>query len=471
MNGMVLGHNALTVNQRIKDLTQIEEFGWAKNGHSNSVRTVDTNSTGKIKMKLPESFLKARRALLLDHPFFGSLIMSLEPVIDPNCKTIWVDGRKLGFAETFFDTLPILEGAGVLAHEIMHCALEHQLRRGDRDPEIWNNSCDYVINPMIKKSGLPWPVGTLFDPAYEGKSAEEVYATLNTQKPQPEDGGDDENGDKQPASNGGNGQGESKPGQNPSQGDASGSQPIAGDGKGGNPTPSPTGEVRDAAGEDGQTPSPAEAREQGEEWKIAVQSAVNNAKGQGFFPAELDRIVTEILTPQVDWREELQKFFQNVSRTESSWMRPNRRFIGQGLYLPGMRTEAAGPLVVGIDTSGSIGAAVLAQFAAELTTIIEDTKPECVYVVYCDMRVTEVETFTADDLPLELHPRGGGGTDFRPVFDWVEKSGVHPDCLVYLTDLMGTFPQQAPEYPTIWGCTSSISQVPFGEVVNIKEVF
>jgi predicted metal-dependent peptidase len=413
---------------------------------------------------LPNSFLKARRALLLDHPFFGSLIMNLEPVIDPTCKSIWVNGRKLGFAETFFDALPTLEGAGVLAHELLHCALEHQLRRDDRDPKVWNDACDYVINPMVKKSGLPLPEKVLFNPAYEGQSAEEVYAALNTQKPQSEEGGEG-SGDNQAQTSGGGGDG-STPGQNTPQNAPGTPQLRPADGDRDNPT----GEVRDAADEDGQAISPAEAREQGEEWKIAVQQAVNNAKGQGFFPAELDHIVTEILKPRVDWREELRRFFQSVSRTDSTWSRPNRRFIGRGLYLPGMRTETAGPLVVGIDTSGSIGSVTLDLFAAELSAIIEDTQPERVYVVYCDAQVHGVEEFTADDLPLQLHPRGGGGTRFEPVFDWVESTGVQPDALVYLTDTYGSFPAQAPDYPVLWATTAG-THVPFGEVIQIKGVF
>ena len=418
-----------------------------------------------MNQKLLESFLKARRALLLDHPFFGNLVLNLDPAIDPSCKTIWVDGKRLGFNQTFFDALPIQVGAGVLAHEIMHCALEHQLRRGERDPKLWNDACDYVINPMIKKSGLPLPEKVLFDSAYEGKSAEEVYSILNNQKPQPEDS-DGDGGEKKPQNSGAEGD------QNTPQNAPGTPQPNANGAGIPNPTPSPTGEVRDATDESGQAPSPAEAGQHAEEWKIAVQQAVNNAKGQGFFPAELDRILTEILIPQVDWRKELRRFFQTVSRTESSWMRPNRRFIGRGLYLPGMRSEAAGPLVVGIDISGSINATVLAQFAAELTVIIEDTKPEQVYVVYCDAQVNGVTEFTVDDLPLELHPHGGGGTDFRPVFNWVERAEVQPNCLIYLTDMEGTFPQQPPDFPVLWAAIGQYNQEPpFGEVINIRKVF
>lgn len=422
-----------------------------------------------VQPKLPDSFLRARRALLLDHPFFGSLIMRLEPVIDEAQKTIWVDGKQLGFNTTFFDALEPEERVGVLAHEILHCALEHQLRRGDRDPKLWNDAADYVINPIVRKSGLKLPKNVLLNETYAGKSAEEVYATLNTQKPQPEGGGD-KGGQQQPTPQGsGQPAGQSDP-SNSTQADPGGSQPSPEGSNGAKPQPA-TGEVRDATGEDGQAPSPAETREQGEEWKIAVQSAVNNAKGQGFFPAELDRVAKEILTPKVDWREELRRFFQSVSRSESTWTQPNRRFIGAGLYLPGMRTEAAGPLVVGIDTSGSIGQRVLEQFAGELNAIVEDTKPERVYVVYCDAAVQMVEEYTADDLPIILKSKGGGGTDFRPVFDWVEKEGLQPDALVYLTDMMGSFPKQEPSYPTLWGSTSWHDKAPFGDVINIKEVF
>jgi len=415
---------------------------------------------------LPESFLRARRALLLDHPFFGSLILHLEPVIDTTQETIWVDGRKLGFNPALFDTLTIPEGAGVLAHEVLHCALEHHLRRGSRNHELWNTSCDYVINPIVRKSGLPLPTGVLENPQYDGKAAEEVYHILNTQKPQPEDWGGGPNLFNTPSNGQGEGTGQNSP-QNASQPLSSGSQPSPGAGSEGIPAPG-TGEVRDAAGEGGGQASPAEAKEQAENWKVRVQQAVNNAKGQGFFPADLDRFVGgTILTYEVPWKELTRRWFQSIGQSDISWSRPNRHVA----ELPGLRSQAAGTFVLGVDSSGSIGERLMSQFAGHVSEILEDVHPERLIVLYSDAQVHTVEEFTVSDMPLTLHPKGGGGTDFRPVFDWVEANGVSPDCVIYLTDMMGSFPQADPDYPTLWCSTSYIQKAPFGDVVNIKEQF
>ena len=62
--------------------------------------------------------------------------------------------------------------------------------------------------------------------------------------------------------------------------------------------------------------------------------------------------------------------------------------------------------------------------AAEISAILEDCRPEVVHVLYCDTAVADVETLSPDDLPLALKPEGGGGTDFRPPFDWVEQQGI-----------------------------------------------
>ena len=111
------------------------------------------------------------------------------------------------------------------------------------------------------------------------------------------------------------------------------------------------------------------------------------------------------------------------------------------------------------------------MFFAEMSGILEDPVLEVVHVVWSDARVHRTnEVHDVQDIALlraEPVP-GGGGTDFRPVFDWVVKEGIEPDCVVYLTDLMGTFPAHQPEYPVIWG-TIFDGSFPWGEKVLIPK--
>ena len=71
---------------------------------------------------------------------------------------------------------------------------------------------------------------------------------------------------------------------------------------------------------------------------------------------------------------------------------------------------------------------------------------------------------------------GRGGTDFRPVFQWVESEirsgGIDcPDAIIYLTDGYGSFPERAPDMPVLWVCApDSIKPegYPFGACLQIE---
>jgi predicted metal-dependent peptidase len=70
---------------------------------------------------------------------------------------------------------------------------------------------------------------------------------------------------------------------------------------------------------------------------------------------------------------------------------------------------------------------------------------------------------------LKSPPKGGGGTSFIPVFEWIREQGIEPDALVYLTDGMGSFPRHAPSYPVIWGNIYPEAKYPFGDVVDVPK--
>ncbi len=129
--------------------------------------------------------------------------------------------------------------------------------------------------------------------------------------------------------------------------------------------------------------------------------------------------------------------------------------------------SGVGEIVIAVDTSGSIGSEELQQFAGEITAICDEAKPEAIHVVYCDAAVQGVQRFEPSE-PIQLEPKGGGGTDFCPVFDWVRTQEITPVCLIYLTDLCCSSYPQVPDYPVLW-VTDSRRIAPFGETIQIAD--
>jgi len=400
--------------------------------------TCDTPATERIR--------KARTALLLDHPFFGSLLFRLKSEECRSIPTMATNGVVLRYNPAFVDTLNAATLAGVLAHEVMHRALQHHTRRSKRDPRRWNEACDYAINPLLLDAGLHLPDDALVDPRFRGMSAEQIYNLRETEA-QPDSGSEsesaqDKNDDRGSESN------DSTGGNN---NDGSSAVPES---QGG------IGQVIDApeAGEYGSC-----NEEQAREWEIAVNQAATVAQQAGKVPAGLKRTLEGAAEAKIDWRELLRRLWSDTIPTDSSWMRPNRRHIWSGQYLPGVVREGVGELAIAIDCSGSVNARLLRLFEAEIRSILEGQRPERVHVLYFDAEVQKVDTYTAGEA-LHLDPVGGGGTDFGPCFAWLDEHGIRPQTLVFLTDLYGTFPDDAPDYPVLWASTGS-RHAPFGSVI------
>jgi predicted metal-dependent peptidase len=388
---------------------------------------------------------KARTALVLDHPFFGSLLFRLKDRPSSAVKTMATDGVSLLWNPEFVETLNAATLAGTLAHEVMHPALHHHLRRSGRDPKRWNIACDYAINPLLIDAGLKLPDGVLVHARFRGMSAEHIYNLLGSQA----DSGEDENEDHQSSSAGS--------ATNAAPGSDESGHPDAPETEGG------IGQVLDAqeTGDDSPT-----VQEQAREWDVALKQAMTVARQAGKMPAGLDRTVDGAAEAAVDWRELLRRLWSETIAADYSWMRPNRRHLWTGLYLPGVVREGVGEVAIAVDCSGSISARQLRLFEAEARSILEGQRPERVYVLYFDAVVHKVETYEAGQR-IALNPVGGGGTAFEPCFEWLDERGIRPQTMVFLSDLDGSFPPSTPSYPVLWASTGR-REAPFGHVIPMQ---
>ena len=388
---------------------------------------------------------KARTILLLDHPFFGSLLFRLKGRESRSIKTMATDGISLFYNPDFVETLNAATLCGVLAHEAMHPGLQHHLRRSGRDSKRWNEACDYAINPILLDAGLHLPERVLVDDRFREMSAEQIYNQLQSEAEQ-------------------------------EPGDSDDTREAGGDG-GGSPHPSPgesgepsvpvteggIGQVLDAPVAGEETPT---VEGQAREWSVAVNQAVTLAKQAGKVPAGVERSIDGAAEASVDWRELLRRAWSETTPADYSWVRPNRRHIWTGLYLPGIVREGVGEVAIAVDCSGSVNSRQLRLFEAEVRSILEGQRPERVYVLYFDAVVHKVQTFEAGER-VSLNPVGGGGTEFGPCFDWLDEHGIRPHTLVFLTDLYGSFPDSEPTYPVLWASTGS-RRAPFGEVIPMQ---
>ena len=399
-------------------------------------------------MTAKEKITKARASLVLTAPFFASLALRMNLVADATCDTMWVDGHAMGYNPAFIAPLPLEQVKGLICHEVMHIACHHNTRRGERDFQNWNIACDYAIDPIVKNAGFVQPWESI-NPTYHNWEAEKIFKDLlqRRQDNNREGGKDGAAGQDSPAQDNKN---------NNAQTDK---QPKCS-----------FGEVRDYPGKNGGKASAAEKRQAEQEQKIAVKQAAQIAKAQGTLPQSLERLINEITEPKIPWREVLARFLTEPARNDYSWQMPNRRFIHQGLYLPELKNPELGLIALLVDTSGSISQQDLNQFAAEMHSLLAAYKTELM-VIYVDAAVQGVEFIASDNTDMNLELKGGGGTDYRPGFDWLHEQGHMPTAAVYLTDgYCNSFPHE-PDFPTLWVLTqkSDYFKPPFGEMLVINQ--
>ena len=121
---------------------------------------MELNARGKID--------KALGRLVLKRPFYGTTALRLEIIEDNTQPTGYTDAKVIGYNRHFVDQLSLDEVEFLLCHEVLHVVLKHPWRREGREPGLFNEACDYVINLLCKDDNFRLIGNILCDEKYRG---------------------------------------------------------------------------------------------------------------------------------------------------------------------------------------------------------------------------------------------------------------------------------------------------------------
>jgi predicted metal-dependent peptidase len=445
---------------------------------------------------LQNKLAAARTRLILDKPFLGALVLRLPLVAaDPSwCKGAATDAKKLYYNQDYIHALTIQQTQFVLAKQALHCALSHFARRQHRIKHRWDLACDYAVNPLLINDGLKAPPETLVDDSFDGMTAEEIYhyiddldnedSELDKESEDPPDEPPDDPADDSKDSQDNNDPNQDQETQqspeadrgtdekdNPdSNGEPDADEPGTNELDRNEPDTGQTGNDSSGLGDLAPQPatlSPQEQEELSVQWQQRLAGAAQQAMQAGKLGGAMARMVEFMLQPKLPWRMLLARYMTSSAREDYSYARPSSR-RGDPAIFPSMRSSQI-DIAVGIDISGSVDEKELNEFMSEVDAIKANMRAR-ITVLPCDAVLAEGAPFIFDPweeikLPDEL--KGGGGTDFCPVFDWLELQDKQPDLLVYFTDCRGSFPELEPSFPVIW-LVKGKDNAPWGQRVQLN---
>jgi predicted metal-dependent peptidase len=383
---------------------------------------VKTITDPRVDAAAREKLVTARIGLLLKAPFFGQLATRMTLTnADDWCGTAATDGRKFYYNSEFVNNMPLKQLEFLCGHEILHAVYDHMGRRGDRDPKISNIAADYCVNGDLVEQRIGEKISVvpiLFDTKFKGWAYEEVYDYLqaNANKinlsqlaeqvlDEHLDGDGDGDGD--------------------------------GDKQDGNGPPRLSKEERDAIRD---------------EIRGAVISAAN-AAGAGNLPLGIKRLLKDLTSPVIGWKELLQQQIQSTIKNDFTFQRPNRKGWHMDAIMPGLKPGDMIDICIAMDQSGSISEEDSRAFLGEIKGIME-AFDEYKITLWCfDTEIYNVQTFTSDNIEdiMTYEPMGGGGTDFMANWEFMKSENIEPKKFIMFTDGMPCGEWGEEEYcETVW---------------------
>lgn len=378
-------------------------------------------------------FMKLVKLQFLQKPnnaFLSTLLYNFKIVTDSGERTISHDltNQQMYINPDWFTSLSPAVAAGVLAEQLYHIGFLHEWRRGQRNPELYQQACDQVVRHMIQKSGfqLPEASASVLNDEYKNASTEVVYQHMEREyKGNPPNNQDD---------------------------------PLGHD-VNKNSTQKQTGN------------SKAHNQMQKLLQQATTAEKVVSGKDPTDFGAEFEQLFKEITKGKLDWLTILQNYLNDMTRGELNFHEFNRRMIQFDMYFPTQESEKQiKKVALAFDVSGSVSEEQIKYFLNEMKSIKAQLNPEIIDVVSFNHEIADIFTIERNDNFDNVVLDIGGGTDLEPVFNYYKKPKNKPEFLLVFSDLevRPIDEEDKPDFHTVWICIDNPrATVNFGKLIHI----
>lgn len=370
---------------------------------------------------------KAKSQLTTKYPYFGMLASRLKHEERENIKSYASNGTRFLYNPEFIDSCSIEELSFILTNCVIHHILAHQQRKLKRKGYLWQLATDYAINNLLAKNGMKMPQGVNYDIKFKNMYAEEIYDYLKKELIENGiDAFDDEKAQKHDEQNN-----------------------------------------KDLTSKFRQVKNIKEHLEEKDEeqWEYAAALAKEVSTRKSLMPLGFERLAKKVEPKDIDWKFELYNAINRHMRNNYAFMPPNKKHLYRGFALPSLTSDTLS-LIVAIDTSGSIQEEILGAFIEEFKAIMQNFPAVNIELLIADAKVHAHYSFKgAEDLDFVL--KGGGGTDYRPVFEYIDANFLMASMLLYFTDGEGVFPRIPPAYEVLWALSNKKDRIPFGRSLVI----
>lgn len=360
---------------------------------------------------------KAKAKLLVDYPYFGMLASKLELTLNEDIEAFKSNGSKLEYSTLFLEDATIGEIEFALANGAMHRSLAHENRKNSRSGWLWQMATDMAINDMLVENGLDLPYGAQYRERFGGMYAEEIYAQLKDDILREDEDLEYEADDI------------------------------------------------DDVQKDEKPQTKEQLQEEILQEQLVAEEALSLLESEfqkGEAPTHMERFFRLDFLGKIDWREELKSALDRYFKDDYTLLPPNKKFLSQGIYLPSTQSQTF-RLVIAIDSSGSIDDTQLSEFLSEVNFLMSFIAHYQIELLVCDEKIQSHQTFYSGE-SLECSIVGGAGTDFRAVFEFIDREFDDVKLLLYFTDLEGIFPKDEPHYEVKWVVPKE-REIPFGRLI------